>query len=999
MASHPVHTFEMLSKLAGKPLTYYLIFAASGFAGLVYESIWARYLKLMLGHAAYAQALVLAIFLLGLAAGSAICARLSSRIRRPLLCYALIEAAVAVAALLFHDIFVAARTWLSASILPALESDAAAETAKWTLAALLILPQSVLLGATFPLMSAGLARRWPESTGMVVSMLYFTNSLGAAFGVLASGLLLVPAVGLPGTSIAAGGINMAVAAAVWLLVRDHDGRPQPLAERKDAAGVSVRLRTLVLSISLATGLASFVYELVWIRMLSLLLGSSSHSFEVMLAAFILGLALGGYAVRRAADRIGDTMRLLAWVQLVMGACALLSLFMFPLIHEMLRAILSAIERDAAGYRVYIGLSMALAMLMMLPATFCAGMTLPLLTKRLMQQGGEAAIGSVYAANTLGAIGGVFLTLHILLPQLGIQGAMLTGGFIDLAAGVAILLFLRQMPAAAAGAGLAAAALLLAFSFGGIDPRIAAAGVFRNQGELPQEVTFYREGKTASISVTSHNRGTDGEIRSIRTNGKTDAGIYYHDFPTDNRTTVDETTMVSSGLYPLLFNPDARLALNIGFGSGFTSRTLLLSDTLVRLDNVEIEPVMVAGARTLGERVAPVFSDERNRFIFDDAKAVLSRAAGRYDIIVSEPSNPWVSGTAGLFTREFYADVANALSDDGILIQWYHTYESGPHLLASTLNALATSFPHFRAFAANSVDIIIVASKEAPLPEMQDAIFRNRTAREFLGHYGYRSPDDARISEIGDEKLLLPYLELFGAPANSDYFPYLESNAPLAFFMRTTYVLSRVPMLEVPAIEIISGKPAGRVDNLAPNPHLQIKQNAIESGNLYRNRLLPDSELQRNLARLDDPECREDAGHEQAATAIMDMFKTLMPFASAGQMEDVWKLIEQRDCGRMLLAAGNQSESSLLGRLLRGISQRQPRQMIEYGERLLDLAETAGLSQQRYRHIAFLAALAGHYAAGDYETVIGYRRLDGLPVVAGHAERMLRAAAGVRQKEG
>ena len=989
----------MLSKLAGKPLTYYLIFAASGFAGLVYESIWARYLKLMLGHAAYAQALVLAIFLLGLAAGSAICARLSSRIRRPLLCYALIEAAVAVAALLFHEIFVAARTWLSASILPALESDAAAEAAKWTLAALLILPQSVLLGATFPLMSAGLARRWPESTGMVVSMLYFTNSLGAAFGVLASGLLLVPAVGLPGTSIAAGGINMAVAAAVWLLVRDHDGRPQPLAERKDAAGVSVRLRTLVLSISLATGLASFVYELVWIRMLSLLLGSSSHSFEVMLAAFILGLALGGYAVRRAADRISDPMRLLAWVQLVMGACALLSLFMFPLIHEMLRAILSAIERDAAGYRVYIGLSMALAMLMMLPATFCAGMTLPLLTKRLMQQGGEAAIGSVYAANTLGAIGGVFLTLHILLPQLGIQGAMLIGGFIDLAAGVAILLFLRRMQPAAAGAGLAAAALLLAFSFGGIDPRIAAAGVFRHQGEQPQEVTFYREGKTASISVTSpdHNHGTNEESRSIRTNGKSDAAVYYHGFSTNSRTTVDEATMVSLGLYPLLFNPEARLALNIGFGSGFTSRTLLLSDTLVRLDNVEIEPVMVAGARTLGERVAPVFSDERNRFILDDAKTVLSRAAGRYDIIVSEPSNPWVSGVAGLYTREFYADVANALADGGILIQWYHTYESSPHLLASILQALATSFPHFRTFAANSTDIIIVASRKGSLPEMRDAIFRNKTAREFLDHYGYRSPADARISEIGDERLLLPYLELFGAPANSDYLPYLESNAPLAFFMRTTYVLSNVPMLEVPAIEIISGKPAGRADNMAPNPHLQIKQEAIAAGNLYRSLMHPDPDMQQRLARLDDPECRDEAGREQAATAIMDMFDALMPFASAGQMEDVWKLIEQRDCGRMLLAAGNQSESGLLARLLHGISQRQPRQMIEYGERLLELSETAGLSQQRYRYIAFLAALAGHYAAGDYETVIGYRRLDDLPVVAGHAERMLRAAAGRRQE--
>ncbi|MCY4324505.1 MAG: fused MFS/spermidine synthase, partial [Betaproteobacteria bacterium] len=698
----------MLSNLAGKPPAYYLIFAASGFAGLIYESIWARYLNLILGHAAYAQALVLAIFLLGLAVGSAACARISPRISRPLLGYVIIEVAVAIAALLFHDIFVAARGWLTGSILPSLESDTAADLAKWVLAAALIFPQSVLLGATFPLMSAGLARRWPGNTGMVISMLYFSNSFGAAIGVLASGLLFIPAFGLPGTSVVAALINLSAAGAVWLIGRGRsEVHPALTASRFGSQpGVAASWQTLVLGISLTTGLASFVYEIVWIRMLSLLLGSSSHSFEVMLSAFILGLALGGYAVRRIADRSGEPMQLLATVQLAMGTCALLSLFMFPIIYELLRIILSTIERDPAGYRIYVGLSMALAMLMMLPATFCAGMTLPLLTKRLMMLGGESAIGSVYAANTLGAICGVFLTLHILLPQLGIQGAMLVGGAIDLLVGVAILAFLGRKGNTALATGAAAVALLGAFSFGTINPRIAAAGVFRYQSELPSDVIFYKEGKTASISVTGYKLGTEHENRSIRTNGKPDAGIYYHDLSTTEQTISDEKTMTSLGLYPLLFNPDAKLALNIGFGAGFTSRTLLLSDSLVRLDNVEIEPVMVEGARLLGQRVAPVFSDQRTNFIFDDAKSVLSRARGKYDIIISEPSNPWVSGVAGLYTREFYADAAAALAEGGIFIQWYHTYESDPHLFASIIKALAQNFSDFRVFATNNGDILI-----------------------------------------------------------------------------------------------------------------------------------------------------------------------------------------------------------------------------------------------------------------------------------------------------
>ena len=989
----------MLSKLAGKPLTYYLIFAASGFSGLIYESIWTRYLKLILGHAAYAQALVLVIFLLGLAVGSAACARVSRRISRPLLAYALIEAVVALAALFFHEIFVAARSWLAVSVLAGLETDTAATLAKWTLAAVLIFPQSVLLGATFPLMSAGLARRWPGNTGLVVSMLYFTNSLGAALGVLASGLLLVPAVGLPGTSIAAGLINLAAAAAVWLLVRRRDEAPPALAGTRhtNAAEAPAAWRTLILSVSLATGLASFIYELVWIRMLSLLLGSSTHSFEVMLAAFILGLALGGYAVRRKADRIGEPMHLLAGVQLAMGACALLSLFMFPLIYEMLRTILSEIERNAAGYRIYVGLSMALAMLMMLPATFCAGMTLPLLTKRLMLHGGETAIGSVYAANTFGAICGVFLTLHFLLPELGIQGAMLVGGAVDLVLGVAILAFLRRIPAAAFGAGLAASVLLLAFGFGTIDPRIAAAGVFRSQNEFEGEVVFYREGKTASISVVSHKHGTDLEHRSIRTNGKPDAALYYHGRPADANP-LDEPTMTSLGLYPLLFRPDAQAALNIGFGAGLTSRTLLLSDSLKRLDNVEIEPVMIEGAKQLGERIAPVFSDKRSRFIFDDAKTVLSRTTGKYDIIVSEPSNPWVSGIAGLYTREFYADVAGALAADGVFIQWYHTYESSPHLFASIAKALATAFSSFRVFAANDADLIIVAVKEGSLPAMREDIFENAGAREFLERHGYRSTADIRISEIGDDKLLLPYLDHFDAPANSDYFPYLESHAPLAFFLRKVYSLPLVPTLEVPVLEIISGvRTTGRRE-LTPTRKLAIAEKAVAAQKLYRKRLQPDSLVQEQLAELGLLDCATGTGQDAAALIIKSLFDSFMPSTPADQMREVWELIEPHNCSRMLLAAGNESEAAVLTRLLRGTSRRDYRQMIEAGERLLEMAERAGVSRQEYMQTAFLATLAGHYAVGDYATVAGYRKQEGLSVFAGHAEIMLRSAAGRRLEE-
>ncbi|HEX6266460.1 MAG TPA: fused MFS/spermidine synthase, partial [Burkholderiales bacterium] len=262
---------------------FYVLFTASGFAGLIYESIWTHYLKLFLGHAAYAQSLVLVVFMGGMAAGAAWCARLSERLPNPLLGYARVEAVIGAFALAFHALFVLVTDWSYASLLPALGGEWPVLAAKLLISCLLILPQSVLLGMTFPLMSAGLARAHPAVQGESIAMLYFTNSLGAAAGVLASGFVLIAWVGLPGTLRTAGVLNFALAFAVWILARPARDLPLKASIEGESRG------GLLLTVAFFTGLASFVYEIVWIRMLSLVLGSSTHSFELMLSTFILGL--------------------------------------------------------------------------------------------------------------------------------------------------------------------------------------------------------------------------------------------------------------------------------------------------------------------------------------------------------------------------------------------------------------------------------------------------------------------------------------------------------------------------------------------------------------------------------------------------------------------------------------------------------------------------------------------------------------------------------------
>jgi predicted membrane-bound spermidine synthase len=319
---------------------FYLLFIASGFAGLIYESIWTHYLKLYLGHAAYAQSLVLAVFMGGMALGAAYCARFSSRLRSPLAAYALVEAVIGLAALGFHEAFVALTDWSYAALLPALGADGSVLAAKLGLACLLILPQSVLLGATFPLMSAGLARAHPGASGESVAMLYFSNSLGAALGVLASGFVLIAWVGLPGTLRTAGLINLALAATVWVLAR-----PMRAPALHPRPGVDPGVLTLLLAASFVTGVASFIYEISWIRMLSLVLGASTHSFELMLSTFILGLALGGYAVHRRVDRVASPEHLLGWVQVAMGLAALATLLVYDRSFELMELLMRGIARS------------------------------------------------------------------------------------------------------------------------------------------------------------------------------------------------------------------------------------------------------------------------------------------------------------------------------------------------------------------------------------------------------------------------------------------------------------------------------------------------------------------------------------------------------------------------------------------------------------------------------------------------------------------------------
>lgn len=788
-------------QISSPAAVFFVIFSISGFSGLIYESIWSQYLKLFLGHAAYAQALVLAIFMGGMALGSALAARYSVRIQQALLGYALIEVVVGLAALGFHPFFTGVTAWAFDAVIPGLGGPVQVEVFKWLLAGGIILPQSVLLGATFPLMSAGLVRRDPQRAGYSLSMLYFSNSLGASLGVLFSGFFLVERVGLPGALLTAGVINICLALVVWLLVRGESAHlpPEALPEGKTLAPLGEQgsyrgLVLLMLGVTFVGSAASFFYEIAWIRMLSQVLGSATHSFELMLSAFILGLALGGFAIRRRLDSLAQPIRALVYIQLAMGVLAALTVPLYNLTFDWMAWGMGGLQRSDTGYTLFHWLSHGIALLVMLPATICAGMTLPLVTHVLLRSGqGERSIGMVYACNTLGAIVGVLLASLVVMPLLGMRSALMAGAFLDVLVGVALLVWLylgaRRGDVAAAperecgawsgrlawpAAGVALGLLVWVQVAASFDPLRLASGVFRfGVAQLSdRQHISHQDGATASVSVFE----TD-DLLFIATNGKVDASVGKGKFVAP-----DEATMAMLGAAPLFFHPGPKEAAVIGFGSGYSSHVLLGDPGLERVDTIEIEPVMVKGAEVFRPMLSRVFEDPRSNVVINDAKTYFAAHGKQYDVIIAEPSNPWVSGVSSLFSQEFYRQIPRYLKPDGVYVQWFQAYEIDRFLINTIFNALLGEFSDVQLFSVGSSDMVVVASRGQPLPALHGRPFELPQVRESLERVGIKDIEHLSMLRLAGTNTLKLLARSQGNVANSDYFPVLDQGAARTRFL-------------------------------------------------------------------------------------------------------------------------------------------------------------------------------------------------------------------------
>ncbi|MBF0126623.1 MAG: spermidine synthase [Magnetococcales bacterium] len=911
-----------------------LLFFLSGVAGLIYESIWTHYLKLFLGHAAYAQTLVLALFMGGMALGAWLASRLSHHWKNPLLAYAAIEGVIGLAALLFHPLFTHLVAFSFATVIPTLQSVAAIHLYKWLLAGAMILPQSILLGMTFPLMSGGLLRLFPATPGGSIALLYFTNSTGGALGVLASGFFTIQRFGLHGTLALAGGLNLLLAAMVWLFFRRAPPRPPAVTTPGHSR------QTLLLWVACLTGCASFIYEISWLRMLSLVLGASTHAFELMLSAFILGLAGGGWWVAKRLDSLANLSGLLAAIQILMGMTALATLPVYGHTFTLMQWLMHRLEQNDTGYLLFNLASHGIAMGILFPTAFCAGMTLPLITKMLLAQNvGEKAIGRVYGINTLGAILGIVYVVHVGLPLLGLKGALLSGAALDIGLGLLLVvtcrpLMPRWLPPVAWPVGLgclAATGWLVE-----LNPHQMASGVYRSRMLMhqSQRVLQQIDGKTATVSLTA----SPEEVYSLRTNGKTDASI---SMPPRGQRSLDEVTMTLTAAIPMLTRPQSRTIANIGFGSGMTSHVALADPALTRLDTIEIEPAIIATARRFSPYNDRVFQDPRSTIHIEDAKTFFSTRQTRYDIILSEPSNPWVSGVAGLFSREFYHDLKRHLLPGGLLAQWLQVYEFDLPLLYSVLKAVHTHFRHFTIYAVHQGDLLILAS-DHPIGEIPDQpAWPVPALREDLARIGVEHPQDLRLRLLGDERFLAPLLRQSSAPVNSDYTPYVDQHAVRARFLGGSANDLFFPVTELLPIRNLLARretsagltrvTATPLSSLSVTPHVATLLRAWLTGAPVMEPVGGQPELVTQASRLRQvlADCRNLPEHGDKVYLMYQMGVIVLPHLHPDELQAIWTALESLPCGQ-----GLQEHEERWLTLFKAIGRRDPPAMLTEVNRLL-----------------------------------------------------------------
>jgi spermidine synthase len=721
----------------------------SGAASLVMEVAWSRALSLVLGNSHQAVATVVASMMTGLFLGSLLAARFLQRIRHLPRAYGLLEIGIGLYGALTPLIFKLVALFLGP--LYSLPSGAFLFL-RFLLVFGILLPPSAGMGATLPVVTAAVSAGFPgkpRDSGSVGGWLYGINTLGAFLGTLAGGFLLLPGLGLLKATLTGAGTSLAVGTLVWLLsgsfLRQERAPATPAEKPAQELGMPI-----ILPLYAASGFIALVYEITWTRVLAPVAGSSVYSFTLILAAILAGIGAGSLILSTRIGRWIHPGRGFVAGQILLGGVAFGSLWGLKFYPQLILKVALEHPSDAQAFLLREFLTFGA---IVLPPGILLGALFPFASRLLQSLEAEsgADVGKVYAWNTAGSLLGSLAAGFFLVETIGSEKTLALACIASVSLGLAGLVLAPGRLFRPVAASLA---LLLALIIPIFPPTwdlyrmtTGVTQLLRNIREMgpggrPEalsalskapdvHIMFHKEGKTSTVTVIR-----EWFDRWLRVDGKTDASTL----------STEMQTQVLLGQTPMFFAPHAQDICVIGYGSGVTANAVL-THPIRRVDIVEIEQQVIAASPLFEVVNHRPLSDPRHHLIIDDARTALAYRPQQYDVVISEPSNPWMAGVNNLFTAEFYRLVRKRLKPGGVFCQWLQSYELSDDSMQTIMNTVASSFPYTHLFASHMEADTFILGSDRPLKLEPEAVqlFPDRPrVREDLARVGITQLSDLAI---------------------------------------------------------------------------------------------------------------------------------------------------------------------------------------------------------------------------------------------------------------
>lgn len=757
-------------------------FFISGASGLTYEVLWVRQLSLIFGATALAVSTVLSAYMAGLALGSYVIGRLVDRLSiSPLKIYLLLEAGIACLALVIPHCFDLVLFFYP-------DFKALAGTSFWLfslirfvlLFSLLLLP-TFLMGGTLPVIGRLFVQQ-EDQLGTDMGMIYGWNTLGATLGCFAAGFWLINLLGVANTNYLAISLNLIAAVGMFLSLKDLldvQGCSALKPARTKKWRLPEREQTIVLIAICLSGFTALVYEVVWTRLLTLILGASTYAFTTMLTVFLAGIGLGSFFGGKMVDRSKDPVTGLAILEILIGIFGVILVAGFGYLPDLFLKIYLNFSHSWTSLSL---LKLLFAAIFMLFPTFCFGMTFPYAVRLYFKDSSELGmdVGMVYSVNTIGSILGSLAAGFLALPLLGSQLTSNLNAALNLLIGIVLLLSWQGLWQNKSRIALFLLALILIpaqFLLPDWKKETLVSGtlfslkqsLLQKNGQAPKgQVLFFEEDVTATVSVLGYMDGP----RNLQINGKTVASTNYKDIRLQQML----------GHLPMLIAHDPQEVLVIGFGTGMTAGATTLYP-MRQVTVAEISAAVPRATRMFDKENYAVTQNPQVNVVIDDGRNFLLGTDKKFDVITSDPIHPWTAGASSLYSKEHYELCKKHLEPGGVMCQWVPLYELSNEDYFMILKTFAKTFENSSLWFTGTDSFLIgtmspmkidweTLGKKLAIPGVNADLqkINLEDINELLSCYVTNQDGLLKASE--------EYL------VNSDNYPYLEFSAPKSMYKRT-----------------------------------------------------------------------------------------------------------------------------------------------------------------------------------------------------------------------